>query len=80
MKASRFSREAASAAHKFGKGEGYRDPFNLFGKNGGRPTAEPAGWARRGVGRRRRQPGRQHRNRYDAPFPWSSRSRHDQDR
>ena len=45
MKASRFSREAASAAHKFGKGEGYRDPFNLFGKNGGRPSPEPEGRA-----------------------------------
>ena len=41
MKASRFSREAASAAHKFGKGEGYRDPFNLFGRNGGKAGPEP---------------------------------------
>ena len=39
MKASRFSREAAAFSHKFKKGEGFRDPFNLFGKNGGK--AEP---------------------------------------
>jgi len=38
MKASRFSREAAAFNHKFQRGEGYRDPFNLFGKNGGKPT------------------------------------------
>src|SRR3546814_5028954 len=41
MKASRYSREAAAFSHKFHKGEGYRDPFNLFGKNGGRPNPEP---------------------------------------
>ena len=40
MKAGRFSREAAAFSAKFGKGEGYRDPFNLFGKNGGRPQPE----------------------------------------
>ena len=41
MKAGRFSREAAAFSARFGKGEGYRDPFNLFGKNGGRPQPEP---------------------------------------
>jgi hypothetical protein len=40
MKAGRFSREAAAFSAKFGKGEGYRDPFNLFGHGG-------AGHARR---------------------------------
>jgi DnaJ-domain-containing protein 1 len=36
MKAGRFSREAASFTAKVakGKGEGYRDPFNLFGAGG----------------------------------------------
>jgi hypothetical protein len=36
MKAGRFSREAASFNAKVakGKGEGYRDPFNLFGAGG----------------------------------------------
>ena len=44
MKAGRFSREAASFSAKFGKGEGYRDPFNLFGKGGASPrTPEPDG-------------------------------------
>ncbi|MDB5445694.1 MAG: Molecular chaperone DnaJ [Phenylobacterium sp.] len=46
MKAGRFSREAASFSAKFskGKGEGYRDPFNLFGKGGASPRpAEPEG-------------------------------------
>ena len=36
-----MSREAAAFSAKFRKGEGYRDPFNLFGKNGGKPTPEP---------------------------------------
>ena len=40
MKAGRLSREAAAFSSKFGKGEGYRDPFNLFGRNGGRPNPE----------------------------------------
>ena len=44
MKAGRFSREAASFQSKLGKGEGYRDPFNLFGRGGPRATpAEPEG-------------------------------------
>jgi hypothetical protein len=34
MKASRFSREAASFAGKVGTGKGYRDPFNIFGGGG----------------------------------------------
>lgn len=41
MKAGKMSREAAAFSAKFRKGEGYRDPYNLFGKNAGRPTAEP---------------------------------------
>ena len=43
FKASKFSREAAGAAHGFGKGEGYADPFSLFGASS-RPQAkaEPA--------------------------------------
>jgi len=41
MKAGRFSREAASFTAKFGRGEGYRDPFNLFGRGGPRPAPEP---------------------------------------
>ena len=43
FKASNMSREAASAAHGFGKGQGYRDPFNLFGSGngGGRVANEP---------------------------------------
>jgi len=45
MKAGRFSREAASFGAKFGKGEGYRDPFNLFGQGGAQPRrpVEPEG-------------------------------------
>lgn len=41
MKAGRFSREAASFSAKVGKGEGYRDPFNLFGHGGGAHTRRP---------------------------------------
>ena len=40
MKAGKFSREAASFSSKLGKGQGYRDPFNLFGRGG--PQAAPA--------------------------------------
>ena len=40
FKASKFSRESASAAHNFGKGEGFADPFSLFGA-GARPQARP---------------------------------------
>jgi hypothetical protein len=45
MKAGRYSREAAAFAHGFGKGQGYRDPFNLFG--GGGPQRRPDAEARR---------------------------------
>jgi len=41
MKAGRFSREAASFQHRFGRGEGYRDPFNLFGHGGAHARPEP---------------------------------------
>ena len=43
MKAGRMSREAAAFSAKFRKGEGYRDPFNLFGRGGPRPAPEPEG-------------------------------------
>ena len=43
MKAGRMSREAAAFSAKFRKGEGYRDPFNLFGRGGPQPTPEPEG-------------------------------------
>jgi hypothetical protein len=41
MKAGRLSREAAAFSTKLHRGEGYRDPFNVFGRNGGRPNPEP---------------------------------------
>jgi hypothetical protein len=43
MKAGKFSREAAAFNHRFQRGEGYRDAFNLFGRGGphARPPAEP---------------------------------------
>jgi hypothetical protein len=34
MKAGRFSREAAAFNHRFQRGEGYHDPFNVFGRGG----------------------------------------------
>lgn len=40
MKAGRFSREAAAFSANFGKGQGYRDPFNLFGGGGASPTPQ----------------------------------------
>lgn len=40
MKAGRMSREAAAFAAKFGQGQGYRDPFNMFGGTTG-PRAAP---------------------------------------
>jgi hypothetical protein len=49
MKAGRFSREAAAFQHRFQRGEGYRDPFNLFGHGGAQarvrtePEAPPLG-------------------------------------
>lgn len=43
FKASKFSREAAASAHNFGKGEGYADPFSLFGAGSHpQPKAETA--------------------------------------
>jgi hypothetical protein len=45
MKAGRYSREAAAFSHRFGAGQGYRDPFNLFG--GGGPQRRPDAEARR---------------------------------
>jgi hypothetical protein len=43
MKAGKHSREAAAFNHRFQRGEGYRDPFNLFGRGGphARPQPEP---------------------------------------
>jgi hypothetical protein len=41
MKAGRHSREAAAFAHNFGAGQGYRDPFNLFGGGGAQRRPEP---------------------------------------
>jgi hypothetical protein len=43
MKAGRMSREAAAFAAKFGKGQGYRDPFGMFGGAGPACAAQPAG-------------------------------------
>jgi hypothetical protein len=41
FKASKFSREAASTTRGFAKGQGYRDPFNLFGHAGGQAAPKP---------------------------------------
>lgn len=41
MKAGRMSREAAAFTAKFGTGQGYRDPFNMFGGGGAQRTAQP---------------------------------------
>jgi hypothetical protein len=43
FKASARSREAAAFSAKFRKGEGYSDPFNMFGHNGGQASPQPAG-------------------------------------
>jgi hypothetical protein len=40
MKAGRMSREAAAFTAKFGQGQGYRDPFNMFG-GGGQHARKP---------------------------------------
>ncbi len=50
FKASKFSREAAAAAHGFGKGQGYSDPFSLFG-GGQRPKASPEAANTRRIGK-----------------------------
>ncbi|WP_091741271.1 J domain-containing protein [Phenylobacterium immobile] len=42
MKAGRNSREAASFSAKFGKGEGYRDPYGMFGGQGVKREAPQA--------------------------------------
>lgn len=47
FKASKFSREAAAAAHGFGRGQGFADPFNMFGSGGGQAHAAPAPERRR---------------------------------
>jgi len=41
MKAGRMSREAAAFNHRFQRGEGYRDPFNLFGRGGPHAPRQP---------------------------------------
>lgn len=41
MKAGRASREAAAFTAKFGTGQGYRDPFNMFGGGGAQRAAQP---------------------------------------
>jgi hypothetical protein len=44
MKAGRMSRESAAFTAKFGTGQGYRDPFNMFGGGGAQPRRpEPQG-------------------------------------
>jgi DnaJ-domain-containing protein 1 len=37
MKAGKLSREAAAFSARFGAGQGYRDPFNMFGGGGAAP-------------------------------------------
>ena len=41
FKASNRSREASAFASGFGRGQGYRDPFEIFGRNAGKPEAPP---------------------------------------
>ena len=44
MKAGKYSREAAAFNHRFSRGDGYRDPFDLFGRGGAHaPHQEPPG-------------------------------------
>ena len=43
MKAGRLSREAAAFANRFGKGQGYRDPFGMFGGAGQHATQQTVG-------------------------------------
>jgi hypothetical protein len=47
MKAGRYSREAASFQHRFHRGEGYRDPFNVFGRGGAQAHVRPEAEERR---------------------------------
>jgi hypothetical protein len=53
FKASKFSREAAAFSAKAGTGQGYADPFNVFGSKP-RPAAEPEAPQRR-LGKLERQ-------------------------
>jgi curved DNA-binding protein CbpA len=41
MKAGKFSREAAAFNHRFRRGEGYQDPFNVFGRGGAHARPQP---------------------------------------
>lgn len=51
FKASKFSREAAAAAHGFGRGQGFADPFNMFGNGGGSASAAANAPERRRLGK-----------------------------
>jgi len=46
MKAGKYSREAAAFNHRFRRGEGYRDAFDLFGRGGHQAQARPEPEAR----------------------------------
>ena len=46
MKAGKHSREAAAFNHRFKRGEGYRDPFDLFGRGGAQAQPRVAPEAR----------------------------------
>ncbi|THD83308.1 MAG: molecular chaperone DnaJ [Phenylobacterium sp.] len=46
MKAGKFSRESAAFNHRFRRGEGYRDPFDLFGRGGAQSQVRPEPEAR----------------------------------
>jgi hypothetical protein len=46
MKAGKHSREAAAFNHRFRRGEGYRDPFNVFGRGGAHAKPQPEPEAR----------------------------------
>ena len=46
MKAGKYSREAAAFNHRFRRGEGYRDPFDLFGRGGAQSQVRPEPEAR----------------------------------
>jgi hypothetical protein len=51
MKASRMSREAASASVNFSRGTGYQDPFSMFGGGGAGATPAAAAAPRRKLGK-----------------------------
>ncbi len=51
FKASKFSREAAAAAHGFGRGQGFADPFNMFGNGGGAASTAANAPERRRLGK-----------------------------